>query len=102
MAVSPSIVSGRVVATTIRSSVSSILYERNDDAELEQLFRLVSRNAEHSPTSKRFLIDLPRPVHQKAANTGNLGSHLQIGQRGIQLNTPINESVGTIDPSFSV
>jgi len=95
--VSPNIVSGRVVATIIFSSVGrnkrrtlssvrtpltgtlNLICKARQHTKLKLFLNIISRNIEQCPAFQLLLVDF------------------EVGQRSVELNTPVDEAVGAID-----
>ena len=69
-----------------------------DNAKLEFLLCFVPRHAEEGPSRELFLVHLFCPHDEMRHGEGEVERcYLEIGERGVQLDTPIDESVGAVD-----
>lgn len=99
MAVSPSMVSGRVVATTILSSEClSILLP--DHCKRTRAFDLICKGCDHSEF-KPFLHVIALDIHQ-GPSLDLLLVDLDVRKAGVEVYAPIDEAVGTVDQTFLV
>lgn len=98
IAVSPNIVSGRVVATIILSSANDIdMYSYRVHSTYEPTWTFNNIRKTCNNTKFKFFLDVvPRDV-QKGSSSELFLVHFQVRECRVELNTPVDQSIRAVD-----